>query len=491
MRRSPLRIAGTALALTLAAPAVTAAAAPAQQTTAAPAHFMVLGPTGEGLDVTADSVEAAGGAVVRSWPEIGVIAATSTEVGFAADLRGEPAVQGVGASRNLVARMPDENSTNRFEKVDGTVEATTAAAKPGAEPLEPEQWDMRMIGAPKAHQVSRGSQDVTVGVLDYGIDPNHPDLAPNLDESKSVSCVDGVPDRSVEAWGPEAGQDHGTHVAGTIAAARNGLGIAGVAPNVNLASIRVITDEGFIYPSAAVCGFMWSAQHGIDVTNNSYFVDPWYFWCQRDPDQAAVAEAVRRSVAYAQGHDVVNVVAAGNSNQDLSKPIRDTNSPNNGGPTQDRLAGPGCTQLPGELPGVVTVSSVGADTEKSYFSNYGLGSVDVTAPGGDSEQIPEKAPSRNGLILSSVPGGGWGYMQGTSMASPHTVGVAALLRSAHPDWTAAQVKGALKAQADTLPCPKSYDTDGDGKQDAKCRGGKTGAGFFGAGLVNALDAVRG
>ncbi|GAA0525961.1 peptidase S8 [Saccharopolyspora subtropica] len=485
------RIAGSVLALALLVPTgIVGAAEPAPAATAAPAHFVVLGPTGDGLRQTEDSVRAAGGTVVQSWPQIGVVIATSTDPGFAAAVRTQPAVEQAGASRNLAEQLPPAQST-RLETLEGELNVNALAARPGQEPLEPEQWDLRQIRSDKANAISQGSKDVVVGVLDYGIDPQHPDLRPNLDVSKSVSCVnEGVPDTRQEAWRPQnTEQAHGTHVAGSIAAARNGVGVAGVAPNVTLASVRVIDDDGFIYPEYAVCGFIWAAEHGFDVTNNSYFVDPWYLWCDSDPDQRAAAEAVRRAVAYAASRDVVTVVSAGNSNWDLSRPIRDTNSPNNGGPTQDRLTDHECHILPGELPGVVSVSAVGVQAVKSYYSNYGLGSITVTAPGGDARQIPP-TPSQNGRVLSSVPGGGWGWMQGTSMAGPHAAGVVALLRSTHPTWSAQQVVGALTNQADTLPCPANYDPDGDGKPDAVCAGGPNGAGFYGAGLVDALDAVK-
>lgn len=485
------RIAGSALALALLVPAgIVGAADPAPAATTAPEHFVVLGPTGDGLQQTEESVRAVGGIVVQSWPQIGVIVATSTDPGFAAAVRTRPAVEQAGASRNLAEQLPPAQSL-RLEALEGKVSPAAFSANAHGEPLEPEQWDMRQIKADQASAISQGSKDITVGVLDYGIDPTHPDLKPNLDVTKSVSCVnEGVPDTRQNAWQPQdPKQDHGTHTAGTIAAARNGVGISGVAPNVTLASVRVIDDGGFIYPEYAVCGFIWAAEHGFDVTNNSYFVDPWYLWCDSDPDQRAGAEAVRRAVAYAQGKDVVNVVSAGNSNWDLSKPIRDTNSPNNGGPTQDRKTGHECHVLPGELPGVVSVSAVGSDSVKSYYSNYGLGSITVTAPGGDRNQIPQ-TPSQNGRVLSTVPGGGWGWMQGTSMAGPHVAGVVALLRSTHQDWNAQQVVGALTNQADALECPKNYDPDGDGKPDAVCSGGKNGAGFYGAGLIDALDAVQ-
>ncbi|WP_277675941.1 S8 family peptidase [Saccharopolyspora rectivirgula] len=491
MYRRVLQAAGAALALALAAPLSTAGAtapAPAEQTAAA--HFVVIAPEGEGVARTEESVRAAGGTVIQSWPQIGVVVASSPNAGFAEEVRGMPGVEQAGASRNLAEQLPPQQ-LQRMEQLEGTADQVTARAATDAEPLEAEQWDLPLIKAPEAHAISQGSKDVTVGVLDYGIDPEHPDLKDNLDVSRSVSCAgEGVPDTRQEAWAPQdETQAHGTHVAGTIAAARNGIGVAGVAPGVSLASIRVIDDDGFIYPEYAVCGFIWAAEHDIDVTNNSYFVDPWYLWCDSDPDQRAGAEAVRRAVAYAQSKDVVHVAAAGNSNWDLSKPIHDTESPNNGGPTQDRMAGHECHSLPGELPGVVTVSSVGPDSVKSYFSNYGLGSIDVAAPGGDAQKTPD-TPSQNGRILSTVPGGGWGWMQGTSMASPHTAGVVALLRSTHPEWNAQQVAAALAVQADPLPCPTSYDPDGDGKPDAVCAGGDKGTGFYGAGLIDALDAVK-
>ena len=121
-----------------------------------------------------------------------------------------------------------------------------------------------------------GSRSVVVGVLDSGIDAGRPDTSPT-------------------SWLPTT-SDHGTHVAGTIAAARNGVGIVGVAPNVRVASVKVVNDDGFIYPEYAVCGFVWAATHHMDVTNNSYYVDPYEFWCDDQPDQAAAMEAVRRAV---------------------------------------------------------------------------------------------------------------------------------------------------------------------------------------------------
>ncbi|NED89138.1 peptidase S8, partial [Streptomyces sp. SID11233] len=81
-----------------------------------------------------------------------------------------------------------------------------------------------------------------------------------------------------------------------------------------VAGIKVSTTEGFFYTEAVVCGFMWAADHGVDVTNNSYYTDPWYFNCTNDPDQKALVEAVKRATSYAELKGTVNVAAAGNEN---------------------------------------------------------------------------------------------------------------------------------------------------------------------------------
>src|SRR5581483_6102859 len=121
--------------------------------------------------------------------------------------------------------------------------AAARSAEPGQEPLEGLQWDLRAIKADQAAKVNPGSRDVTVGVIDTGVDDTHPDLAPNFSRSQSASCVTGKADTSPGAWRPfDPAQDyHGTHVAGTIAAARNGTGIAGVAPGAKVSAIKVST----------------------------------------------------------------------------------------------------------------------------------------------------------------------------------------------------------------------------------------------------------
>jgi subtilisin family serine protease len=226
----------------------------------------------------------------------------------------------------------------------------------------------------------------------------------------------------------------------------------------------------------------------MQVTNNSYFIDPWFKWCRDDPDQRAAGEAVRRAIDFAAHRDVVNVVAMGNDNWDLSHDVTDAGSPDNQTPIT-RVVGNDCPMMPQEIEGVIGVASVGPTGQKAYYSSYGISDVEVAAPGGDRFKIPE-TPDGNGRVLSTITGGGWGYAQGTSMASPHAVGVVALIRSTHKSWSADRVARELAKQADRLSCPANpYDPTGDGAFLATCQGGNTGKGFYGAGLIDALDAV--
>ncbi|MGW1313774.1 S8 family peptidase [Streptomyces sp. NPDC002426] len=482
-------------------PMGTAAAAPADEPAAAVSadgpklSYVVNTRTGHGtVAQVRKAISAAGGTVVTSYDKIGVVVVHSQNPDFGKTIRKAKGVQSAGATRTSPI-LPQATKDIGVEQPLTAAEARAASkdAVAGQDPLEPLQWDLPAIKADKAHKKSLGSSKVTVGVIDTGVDDTHPDLAPNFDRKASVNCVSGAPDTTDGAWRPAAGEsDHGTHVAGTIAAAKNGTGVTGVAPGVKVSGIKVSTPAGYFYTEAVVCGFVWAAEHGVDVTNSSYYTDPWLFNCKNDPDQGALVEAVTRATRYAEGKGVVNVAAAGNSDHDLAlDAIEDTTSPNDSTTVTRTVDPSACPDIPTMLPGVVTVSATGAKNLKSSYSNYGLGVIDVAAPGGDSTryQAPD-APADNGLILSTLPGGGFGYKAGTSMASPHVAGVAALIKSTHPHASAAVVKALLTLQADATACGAPYDIDGDGTVDAVCQGGKQYNGFYGAGVVDALDAVR-
>ena len=281
---------------------------------------------------------------------------------------------------------------------------------------------------------------------------------------------------------------HGTHTAGTIAAAKNGIGIVGVAPNVKIAGIKAGNADGYFFPEAVVCAFVWAGQHHISVTNNSYYADPWLFNCRNDADQRAIWKAEQRAIRYAMSKGVVVVAAQGNENMDLSKTNVDTTSPDNATPVTREVTN-ACAVIPVEISGVVGVTADGNLEQKSYYSSYGVGVAQVTAPGGDSRYQRTAAAAR-GTVLSTYPGNRYAYAQGTSMASPHVAGVAALILSQFPNLPQGAVQAALTQTADPLACPPNpFDPSGTGSYLAVCKGGPGYNGFYGHGQVNALNAV--
>jgi subtilisin family serine protease len=442
------------------------------------------------------AITAADGTVTAAYEKIGVLVVHSANPDFGPTIRAVRGVQSAGATRTAplsLAGTTDEGAAQLLSRADAARTASASAAAGESEPLEADQWDLRAIGADKAAEINPGSKKVTVAVIDTGVDDTHPDLAPNFSASQSANCVGGVADTSEGAWRPYTAEDyHGTHVAGEIAAARNGIGVAGVAPGVKVSSIKVSDPkDGLFYPENVVCAFVFAADHGVEITNNSYYVDPWLYNCMDDPDQKAIVDAVNRAQLYAQKKGTLNIASAGNSNHDLdADEIVDTSSPDDSTPVTRTVDPHECLDVPTQLPGVVTVSATGVKGTKSYYSSYGLGVTDVAAPGGDRYQIPD-TPSANGRILSTMPNNAYGFLQGTSMASPHVAGVAALLKSTHPWASPAALQALLKAQADNPGCPtEPYDGNGDGVVDATCVGGKRVNGFFGFGVVNALRAVK-
>jgi subtilisin family serine protease len=482
MSRSSARTA-IRLGATVALAAVTAAGGLAFSQPAAaagtPQNYIVLAPQGQGVANAVARVQSTGGTVLASYGQIGVLVARSDRTDFATAVLGA-GVQSAAATTGLATRA---------EGAEEAIVAATPDPATTSEPLWPQQWDMQAIQVAEAHSVTLGSRNVVVGVLDSGVDATHPDLASQVDTSLSASCLGGVADPSFAAWQPTT-SGHGTHVAGTIGAARNGIGVVGVAPGVRLAAVKVVDDQGFIFPEAAVCGYMWAATHGFAVTNNSYFIDPWEFNCRNDLRQRPIWAAVQRALRFSTGQGVLTVAAAGNDQFDLQHKFVDTISPDDGSlPPEERLINGACVSLPAEAPGVVTVSATGPTGLISFYSSYGLGVVEVAAPGGDSRVRGSEA---NGRVFSTIPGGGYGFMQGTSMASPHVVGVAALIRSLHPTMSPAAVTAQLERTADATACPAggTYTPPGS-SVTMTCFGSTANNGFYGHGEVNAFRAVTG
>ncbi len=452
--------------------------------------YLVLAPNGNSTAKAAAKVAAAGGTVVANYNQIGVLVARSTNPDFANAASGA-GVEAVASTDGLGTPLADDETVSTVDS-----DAVEATGNPTGEPLFGLQWDMTQIHTPEANAITTGTPNIVVGVLDSGISSTHPDLATQIAKDKSASCLGGVVNTAEASWQPTT-SSHGTHVAGTIAAAINGVGVAGVAPGVKVAAVKVVDDAGFIYPEAAVCGFIWAADHGMQITNNSYFIDPWEFNCRNDPRQRPIWQAVQRAIRYAQNQGVLTVASAGNENFDLQHKFIDAGSPDDGSsPVETREINNACLDLPAEAPGVVTVSAVGTERLKSYYSSYGQGVVEVAAPGGDTRQPNPAVSTTSHAVLSSVINltthvNGWGYMQGTSMASPHVAGVAALALSAHPYLQPGSLVSFLERTADALPCPAGVYNPRPGLDQylAQCTGGEKNS-FYGAGEVNAYNAVK-
>ncbi|WP_410668636.1 S8 family peptidase [Amycolatopsis sp. cmx-4-68] len=445
-----------------AAPAAEAAPA-ACDTTSTPYTYVVTYQPGTRASAVDRELAAKCGTKVAYYAEIGVAIASSRT----ADFQQKIGVYRAYSGGRDVASAGSAASARSLGAVR-TLEDTRSVAAAGD--LSAQQWDMKAIHAPEANRANPGSRAVTVGVLDSGIDATHPALRAAVSPAESAGCLTGAPDPSPASWAPTT-SDHGTHVAGTIAGKDPAAGFTGVAPGVRLASVKVVNDDGYIFPEAAVCGFVWAARHGFPVTNNSYYIDPGMFFCAREPGDVAAFEAVRRAVEYSTRHGVLNVSAAGNSGFDTTSQTTDPNRPH---PVDSS-----CGILPKAIDGVVTVSSVGYAGTKSSFSNYGA--IDVTAPGGDFSQTPPEGAGPACPLSTTVFGGQYGSKCGTSMASPHVAGVAALLASRFrgaPPWLLARL---LEGEADVVKCASA---------ETECTGPAKNNSYYGHGLVNALDAVR-
>ena len=219
---------------------------------------------------------------------------------------------------------------------------TTANALP-PDPLDSKLWGLDMVNAFDARSINDGDKRVRVGILDSGIDARQPDLAAQVDRSLSKNFVVDMPDidgpcEFANCKDPDLWDDsgHGTHVAGTVAAAADGFGLSGVAPGVTLVSIRGGQDSGYLFLDPVANALTYGADIGLDVINMSFYVDPWLYNCiggAKEDDHAAtrqqklVLETMDRALDYATGKGVSLVGSLGNNHEDLSNPRVDPSSP--------------------------------------------------------------------------------------------------------------------------------------------------------------------
>lgn len=255
------------------------------------------------------------------------------------------------------------------------------------DPRYNEQYGPQKVHAPEAWDVTKGSEDVEIAIVDTGVDYNHPDLAGKVVKGKDF--VDNDLD-------PLDMNNHGTHCAGIAAAlTNNGVGIAGIAPNVKILAVRVLDARGSGTLENVANGITYAADQGAKVISLSL----------GSPQPAAT---LRDAVNYAVNKGVVVVAAAGNSGNTIKN-------------------------YPGAYPNAIGVAATDSNDNKAYFSTYGTW-VDIAAPGLD--------------ILSSIRGGGYAKYSGTSMATPLVAGVAGLLAS--QGKTNEQIRADIEGTADKI-----------------------------------------
>src|SRR5918999_334596 len=388
------------------------------------------------------TIERAGGRVVASYGQIGVVVADSDAASFRDAVMRDGRVEGAEGTSRYAAQVRPVEAASHDEQPP---ELPNAPA--GQDPLFPLQWDMRQIDTPRAHAVTGGSPAVITGIIDTGVDKDHPDLLQNIDFAKSASCESGAPNPNPVAWDDRHG--HGTHTAGTTAAPHNGFGITGVAPNTKIAAIKSSTDAGFFFPEMVVCSFMWAGSQHLDVTNNSYFADPFLYNCRNDPTQHAIWKAEQRAIRYAQQQGVADVTAPGGDSLQIT-----AEAPN----------GRVLSTWPAEIPCARAV------------------------------QDPPPPPEPTAVYC---------YLQGTSMAGPHVAGVAALVVSRFGDLDNPQngkmrpgaVQQYVEKTADPQPCPTEAEMafyapfPRPGGEPQQCQGGEGYNSWYGHGEANAFRAV--
>lgn len=297
-------------------------------------------------------------------------------------------------------------------------------ATPPNDPLLTQQWNMLNFGLTQAWALETGSPEITIAIIDTGVDTRHEDLAGRFLPGCDFGSRDNDP--NPDAGADEATRAHGTHVAGIAAATgNNGLGVAGVAySGVRILPVKVFgryADGTTI--DVVADAIRWSA--GLPVTG-----------VNRNPHPARIinislgaclpeSPTLNQAVAAARNQGSIIVAASGNVDP------RDLNCPGPPG----RLV-----FTPANAPDAIAVGSVDNDRQRSSFSRYDITTrrtVDLMAPGG-------VGPAICGTVLSTLPGNQYGCMQGTSMAAPFVAGVAALIWSQNPSLTADQVIARLK-----------------------------------------------
>lgn len=272
-------------------------------------------------------------------------------------------------------------------------------------------WGVDRIDAELVHKAGNTGDGIKVAVIDSGIDFNHPDLAANY--AGGMNFINTT-------LTPMDDNGHGTHVAGTIAAVDNDYGVIGVAPTVSIYALKVLDANGSGNFSSIIAALEWCQSNSIQITNNSY------------GSSANPGSSVEAAFISANEAGILNIAAAGNEGNRRG--------------TGDSVG------YPAAYDSVVAVAATDINDVRAYFSSTGP-KVEISAPGVS--------------IYSTLPNNSYATYSGTSMASPHVAGVAALVKYSNPTWTPDQIRSKMITTADPLGDPN----------------------WYGAGLVDAEEAV--
>jgi subtilisin family serine protease len=342
------------------------------------------------------------------------------------------------------------------------------------------QWDIKEVtNNGKSFNLQAGNHNVVVGIIDTGVDEEHPDLKANLLGGENF-VPENFENDSTETGNPSDIEDrvgHGTHVAGTIAG--NGR-IMGVAPNIGFKSYRVFDAAGDTSSSIISSAIIQATKDKVKVINLSidgYDLKGKCYWT--DPSTGTVYDLgndmsdyslYKKAIKYAVKHGVTVVTAAGNASLDCSNGKNITDYLNGEYGSQGfKYVGVGI-EVPGEIKGVINVSATSENNTLASYSNYGKGVIDIAAPGGDLN-ITNNSIGVSTMCFSTYLNNSYTYMDGTSMAAPKVSATAALIISKHGTIGPENVANRLYKSADSLNTKDSYE-------------------YFGHGLVNSYNAVK-
>ncbi len=446
--------------------------------TPAPKSYLLLAKGNKLPAGLAAKVEAAGGSLSGSVPEIGVAFAVSSNPDFRARASG---IAGLESASHSVSTQ----WIGTEPKIAGpSIQAANPPTSGDDDFFFDLQWGHDAVNAPEAWEAGARGDGARVAVIDTGFDTDHPDLVPNINVALSRNFVPGetltyaLPDTF----------SHGTHTAGTIAAADNAFGTIGIAPEADLVLVKGLPDagcgsdapilQGLVYAAGEADADVISMSLGAPLEKSGY-LEP---GCSDGPEDdvwvtadevTEVRKAWARAVDFALKQGATVIASAGNDAEDKDH----TNN---------------LIHLPSDTPGVISVAATGPFgwgldpttnlDEQAIYTNYGQSAIDLAAPGGNLDEALFNAGTVCAVVVVvpcyaldfvfSTGNGGWYWSAGTSMAAPHVAGAAALIVGENGgSMSPAHVTAALRKSADDI--------------------GKPGNDDLGAGRVNAAAAVGG